>query len=351
MLTLDVAYFLSWKIIKLKNMGIKESAHALWVYINYRHPRFCGINVRGIINNLLFLKKDLYYVKRFKWWGKFHRNTFFFMIDPELCHHPGLADRLKAIVRCYGVAKKNGYHFKIVYKHPFHLEDYLQPNKVDWVADFSDMNYDVFGTKFYRETRQNKKLTLKQNKEYHCHTYMGDLLPECFEDTGYHWADLFDELFRPSEDVTKLYKETGFEQGSYVAVHFRFVNALENFEANYDNALKTQEEKDNLIKRCKDALMKVYESNNHQQVLVFSDSKVFLDSIQDLPVSSLDSSNIGHISFNDNKSSIIKTLLDMFMISRASKVYVVHAPELYNSSCFALVGARIGNIDAEVINI
>lgn len=334
-------------------MVLKKSVHALWTYINYQHPRILGVDVREVIANAIFLKKDLHYLRKFRCVGggkTRHRNTFFFMIDPGLCHHPGLADRLKAIVRCYGVAKRNGYDFKIIYKHPFHLEDYLQPNKVDWVADFPDLNYDVCGTKFYRETGKEKPV-LKRNKEYHCHTYTGNLLPRCFEDVGYRWVDLFNELFCPSEELVELIRNTGFEKGSYVAVHFRFVNALENFEANYDNALKTQEEKDNLIKRCKDALMRIHESNPHQQVLVFSDSKVFLDSIQDLPVRSLDSSNIGHISFDEGKGTIVKTLLDLFMISRASKVYVVHAPELYNSSCFALVGARIGDVDINSMDV
>ena len=97
--------------------------------------------------------------------------------------------------------------------------------------------------------------------------------------------------------------------------------------------------------------MNIKMKNPNQEVLVFSDSKVFLNSIQDLPVCTLDSSSIGHICFTNSDSSVMKTFLDLFMISRASKVYVVHAPELYNSSCFALVGARIGNIDFEVLNV
>lgn len=84
---------------------------------------------------------------------------------------------------------------------------------------------------------------------------------------------------------------------------------------------------------------------------MFSDSKVFMNSIQDLPVRTLDSSSIGHISFTNSDDSIVKAFLDMFMISKASKVYVVHAPELYNNSCYALVGARIGNVDFEVLEV
>ena len=192
---------------------------------------------------------------------------------------------------------------------------------------------------------------MKKGKEYHCYNYTGDLLPKVFSDTGEEWASLFNELFVPNAEIKNRISQTGFNDKSYVAVHFRFVNALENFEGNYYNALSTQEEKDNLIERCKNGLMEIKKKNPNQEILVFSDSKVFLNSIQDLPVCTLDSSSVGHISFTHSDNSVLKTFLDLFMISRASKVYVVHAPELYNSSCFALVGARIGNIDFEELNI
>lgn len=171
------------------------------------------------------------------------------------------------------------------------------------------------------------------------------MLPKVFADTGEEWSHLFNELFVPCDEIIERIYATGLGEKSYVAVHFRFVNALENFENNYDNALSTQEEKDSLIKRCKDGL------GGGQDVLVFSDSKVFLDSIQDLPVRTVDSASVGHISFTQGDDSIMKTFLDMFMLSRASKVYIAHAPELYNNSCFALVGARIGNIDVEELKV
>lgn len=97
--------------------------------------------------------------------------------------------------------------------------------------------------------------------------------------------------------------------------------------------------------------MKIKSDNPGKDVLVFSDSKVFLVSIQDIPVKTLGDKNIGHISFKNDKSIIMKTFLDLFAISRASKVYVAHAPEIYNNSCFALLGARIGGKDFEVVDV
>lgn len=80
------------------------------------------------------------------------------------------------------------------------------------------------------------------------------MLPKVFADTGEEWSHLFNELFVPCDEIIERIYATGLGEKSYVAVHFRFVNALENFEKYYDNALSTQEEKDNLIKRCKDGL-------------------------------------------------------------------------------------------------
>lgn len=300
--------------------------------------------------DMKFLKRNCSYLPKFRLNTTYSRGAFVFVIDPKY-KHPGLADRLKGIIACYNLAKKNGYNFYILYKHPFCLEKYLLPNQINWIKDFDDLNYSIGNTIFYNETCWHADKPLKKGKEYHCYNYTGDLLPKVFSDTGEEWASLFNELFVPNAEIKNRISQTGFNDKSYVAVHFRFVNALENFEGNYYNALSTQEEKDNLIERCKNGLMEIKKKNPNQEILVFSDSKVFLNSIQDLPVCTLDSSSVGHISFTHSDNSVLKTFLDLFMISRASKVYVVHAPELYNSSCFALVGARIGNIDFEELNI
>lgn len=309
-----------------------------------------GENLGHYYMDMKFLKQNCTYLTKFRLNNNYSGGAFVFVIDPKF-KHPGMADRLKAIIACYNLAKKNGYSFYIVYKHPFNLEKYLLPNKVKWVKEFDELNYSIGHTVFYNETSWHVDKPLKKGKEYHCYNYTGDMLPKVFGDTGEQWASLFDELFVPNDEIKKNICQTGFTEKSYVAVHFRFVNALENFEGNYYNALSTQEEKDALIRRCKTGLMDIKKKNPNQEILVFSDSKVFLNSIQDLPVCTLDSSSIGHISFTNSDSSVVKTFLDMFMISRASKVYVVHAPELYNRSCFALVGARIGNADFDVLEV
>ena len=47
----------------------------------------------------------------------------------------GLADRLKGIVSVFEWCKKHNRHFKINFCEPFSLQDYLLPNKYDWLPN------------------------------------------------------------------------------------------------------------------------------------------------------------------------------------------------------------------------
>lgn len=310
----------------------------------------------GIKTHLKNLRRNTLYINRLRIrWGC-RKGVLFFVIAPELSH-PGLADRLKAIINCYDIAKMNGYQFRIVFKTPFHLEDYLVPNAVDWVADFSDLNYSLVGTRFFNElnflTEESWKgrTRLKKNKEYHCYSYVGNRQPKIFPESGYAWTQLYHELFRPSPRLQAAVDACGYPERSYVAVHLRFVNALENFEkvTCCDNALQTEEEKLDLIRRCKQGLLRIKKENEGCRVLVFSDSKRFLDALTDIPVEVLSHDHVGHISYE--REGTLKTFVDLYMIARASKVYRIDAPELYAWSGFAITGAMIGDVDFLTIQV
>lgn len=176
-------------------------------------------------------------------------------------------------------------------------------------------------------------------------TIMQGALPEIFEDTGFKWHELFSELFVPNEEIQSAINGTGFKAKSYIAIHLRFVNALDNFELGYDNGLKNERQKEDLIYRCKSAIQSITDKAGNKRVLVFSDSKRFLMSLADLPVTILDPSAIGHISFSGAHNQIAKTFLDFYMIARAAKVYRIAAKEMYLSSCFAMCAARAGNAE------
>lgn len=253
------------------------------------------------------LQRNVPYILRLRLCSAYKKNTFCFVIDPNI-KHPGLADRMKAMIDCYNIAKLNGYDFRIVFKAPFRLEDYLQPNAVDWVAEYTDLNYSLIGTRFFNELNFLKedswkgRTKLSKNKEYHCYSYVGNRQPKVFPESGYEWSKLYAELFRPSDRLQAAIDQCGYDERSYVAVHLRFVNALENFEkvTCWDNALRTEEEKVALINHCKQGLLKIKEENAGCRILVFSDSKRFLDSLEDIPVEVLDHDNVGHVSYDGN---------------------------------------------------
>ena len=53
----------------------------------------------------------------------------------------GLADRLRGIVSVYEVCKELGIEFKLIFTSPFKLQQFLEPNNVDWRIAEQELNY------------------------------------------------------------------------------------------------------------------------------------------------------------------------------------------------------------------
>ena len=82
------------------------------------------------------------------------------------------------------------------------------------------------------------------------------------------------------------------------------------------------------------------------QSIVFSDSKRFLDSLNDMDVKIIDYGIVGHSGMKkaNNQLSQMRTFLDLEIMSHSSAIYRIKAKELYNLSCFALLASRMNNI-------
>lgn len=300
---------------------------------------------------LIYFKYDIkyflhncYYYRKLRFCKAKEKNILYFVFDPSI-EHPGVADRLKAIVSLYNVAKKNGYRFKFYYNDPYELSDYLAP-RVNWKMSWEELEYSLSDTKIVNECNWRMIKTFKPNKQYHCYCYAGNGLPERYWDTGYKWHDLYKELFVPSERLESAYQRLGIDGLQFVSVQLRFVNALEHFEDSFfKNSLDTEEERQALIKKCKNAIKVIIDENPGLPVYVFSDSKVFLDSLSDLPVRVLEHDTIAHVSFVNDKDALLKTFLDLYVMSKSQVIYRIKARELYNLSCFALLAARMGDVE------
>lgn len=302
-----------------------------WLFIK------CKCEIKNfVINSLYRLKYRPIKVIR--------RNTYYCIFERNK-KHAGVADRLKTVIIQYDLAKANGYKFKLYWKTPFDLAQYFKP-KNEWQAELNDLEYSLFDTKIISEMLTWRKMkNLVPNKQYHCYRYAGGLLPQTMPYTGSKWHDLFWELFEPSEELKDAYHSLAIPEKSYISIHIRFVNALERFENTYfDNYLETQEERDALILRCKRSIQEIQKTYFNKEVFVFSDSKLFLDSLDNLSVKTLNHENICHVSENSNSESQLKTFLDLYFMSKSICVYRFQAPELLSMSGFSMVAANIGDI-------
>ncbi len=271
------------------------------------------------------------------------KNVLFFYFEPSI-KHAGLADRIKAVISLYNIAKLNNYEFCFSWTTPFDIETYLSVKK-NVLFKKEELEYSIFDTEIISEVNWRDNTYLKPNKQYHCYIYSGNAMPYVFENTGLKWNDLFTELFLPQKVITDYIESLNIKRHTFVSVHFRFVNALEHFENTFfDNYIESELEKQNLIKKCHRAIRDIIAENLEKQVFVFSDSSVFLNSLMSLPVKVLEHDNLAHVSERSDKDSILKSFVDLYVMSMSSAVYRIRAKELYNFSEYSLLAARIGDV-------
>ncbi len=314
--------------------------------IKYHVRTHLGKRLWHLFVDCKFHLRNWHYLKKLRWKPARQNKRLYFVIDNRL-KHPGLADRFKAIIGCYYLAKINDLDFKIIYKTPFKLEDYLSPNKVDWLADFADLDYSIMDTRFLNYSDWHGLPSLKKEKQYHCYNYIGNDILLQIPNSKVMWSNLFHELFQPTKILSDAISNTGLKLKSYIAVHLRFVNALDNFESGHFNGLNEEHAID-LIERCKKAIEQIYiKYGKDTDVICFSDSKRFLDSIKESPIKILDSTSIGHICFNNDENHILKSFLDFYLISRSIKVFRIFAPEMYVNTCYSLYAGIMGECEVE----
>lgn len=273
-----------------------------------------------------------------------NKNKFYFIFDKNYSHHPGLTDRLKAIISCYYIAKQNGYTFQIIDETESGIGTLISFRDKRMLTTKKDLEYSFWGTRFfiYSGILMNNNTKLRSNKQYHCYAYQGN---DLFYHNGMEFKNrfrkLFFELFSISPEIINLIEETGLVHNKYTAIHARFVNLLGQFESSRYVSL-TNEKQKVLLNKCNIAVENICK-NEKNTIVVFSDSNIFLHNIKKLPVVVLDTNNIAHLSFANNKESLIKTYLDFFLLSRAEKIYRITGNGLYPTA-FSLYASFLGDI-------
>lgn len=278
--------------------------------------------------------------------------------------HGGLADRLKGIVSIYDWCINNNKEFRINFVHPFRLQDYLIPNKYNWLIDAGDVSYSCHGTEpkvCLMEPRTcNRKEILnnqyqlltqwcnnnlyKNLKQIHVYTNM-------YRDS-HDFSLRFNELFKPSDrlqaEINKNLKQLG---DKYISISFRFTTIMGDF-IDCAGTEYSEENKVQLLKSCVQAVKEIgRKAPSHNKILITADSERFLnyakDNLEDIYIIP---GKVGHIDYNDSDDVNMKTFLDFMLISRAEKVYLVKNRDMYNSA-FAKTAAMVNNKDFEIFNI
>lgn len=269
-------------------------------------------------------------------------------------HHGGLCDRLRGFVSVYSVCKAMGIDFRIYFRHPFRLEDYLLPNAVDWTVDDAEMCYNsrdamplFCGSNGTHVEQPFQRLWLRQNfaKDYRqVHVYTNAHIA-----AGKRFKPLFEELFKPSEALSRavdgVLRETG---GPFVAVTCRFQQLLGDFkEGDGQYEVLPPEERRRLMERCLQAIERIHGASGKQgglPVLLTSDSVGFLDhATARLPYVHRVPGSLTHMDYESHSpaGAQLKSFADLLALGHAERVFLLKTGKMYNSG-FPRIGALIG---------
>lgn len=271
-----------------------------------------------------------------------------FMVDGQSVHG-GLTDRIKAICTIYSYCKQNNIRFYINFVYPFKLQDYLVPNKYDWIPPQNVISYNSFDC---RPILLNTHQLLRQ---YHL-KYLNRMIKKCVQLHVYGNTDVldsefygaFNELFRPSPvleaDIEKDIRNIG---KTFVAVVFRFQQLLGDFKERNYKVLDVVE-RNALIEKSKALLYDLHDKHKGTRILVTSDSGTFLGLVSQIEFVYVVPGRVVHMDYTDDADFFVyeKSFIDLLMLSRAQKVYLACSGDMYRSG-FAKRGAMIGNVDYE----
>lgn len=254
-------------------------------------------------------------------------------------YHGGLGDRLSGLVSTYAYCKDYGLTFKVHWVHPYNLSEFLVPNKYDWTLSTENISYNITSSVpvliLYRDSvHVQRRLARKllyglKNKQIHVYTNMKYMFQV-------NYKYLFNELFKPSPFLQKAIDEQlNYLSSSYVSITFRFQQLLGDLKEGNFPVLTKKKEKENLINTCLNFVRYVRLKNPEvKTILVTSDSVSFLERVKIIDSVYVVPGKVVHVDFNKEPVDIsvhLKSFLDLFLISKAKKIYNVSYSPLYTS--------------------
>lgn len=284
------------------------------------------------------------------------KRTAIFFIDGKTIHG-GLSDRLRGLFSVYYYCQKRNIEFKVYWVYPFKLQEYLLPNKVNWLIRKEDISYNrnevafrFFNSySFMNDNEKNYFKVLDTTKKI-LHIYSNVTIHENM------YQRFFTDLFRPSEVLNKTLQKCLNEIGDkYISIGFRFISLLGDFEDTYNKfGTLNADEKKEYIEHCINAIIQLHQKHpNINKILVTSDSTLFLSRATELPFVYIIPGAITHIdnaNTENSKDSDLKTFLDMLMISKAELCYCYSYKRMFKATKFARTAALIGGRNFIEIN-
>lgn len=269
--------------------------------------------------------------------------------------HGGLVDRLKGIVSFYEIAKILDYEFKIIFKHPFQLSDFLEPNQVEWKTVEEDEKFYPFSSRILYLVNEFGKNPLKIIRESKSKTFFVysnvDYLPVLFPDKNRDelnqmWRNNYNELFKLSNYLKE--KLQFLPNTRYVAFHTRFTSLLGDFSDTVSLVLNDKEKKI-LLQKVIEAIDEEALLYSDKDIYVLSDSISFLEKIKENASYKVLEGTPNHIELgNDDLDSHVKTFIDFYFIINSEKVFLVMKDKMHNSN-FSKYAAIIGNSSFKIL--
>lgn len=270
----------------------------------------------------------------------------------------GLADRLRAITDIYSWCKRHKRHFSINFCTPFMLQDYLIPNKYDWIPNEISYNKEQSDVKVCmleprtcnRPEVFNK---ISQLSEDWCNSNLNDKTKQIHVYTNLfnlneNFGNLFNELFSPCKRLQEAIDyHLSQINGTYISISFRFTTLLGDF-TDCTGIPLPDDEREILIEKSIEALKHIAKTAPiHDKILITADSCTFLNRLKNIPNIYIIPGKIGHIDYDQGDDITMKTFLDFYMISKAEAVYLAKGPGMYRSA-FARTASYINNKPFEI---
>ncbi len=272
----------------------------------------------------------------------------------------GLSDRLRGIIHTYNCVEEMraegvDVDFKIDFRVPFELSQYLIPATEDWrispdEISFNPLQVEVikFGTSGDNQKHREylmRRIAKSRHKQIHVYSNRFDGREGMF-------TAPFGELFKPSERVAEILEHHNRALGEgYLNVTLRFQNLLGDFsEGESRLPLASEELKVELIGRCMEQIEILHRQNPEKMILVTSESRRFLDEANRKPYLYTIDGELIHMAFTENPSFEMhqKAFVDYLMIAGAEKIYLLRTGKMFNSG-FPRTAAMIYNRPFEKI--